>query len=102
MKTEKKEGVVIKRMVVRVGGKDIALTIEEAQQLHDALAELFAKKVVEVVKTERVALPFWYWNYPVIVDNVMPYNRQRDIWYCSNNTSFQAKSNGDLVCTVTG
>ena len=55
----------VKQIVLQVGGRDIALTPQEAEKLYEALGGLFAKKeVVERVIHEH--RHDWYWRYPVV------------------------------------
>ena len=58
------EAVEVKKLVIRVGGKDLGFSLDEAKQLHAALEELFGEKIV--VKEVHHNQPIWYWNYPAI------------------------------------
>ena len=44
-----------------VGGKTIRLYIDEAQELHKSLDELFSN-AISYIPTYRQ--PYWEWNYP--------------------------------------
>ena len=66
---------IIKSVKLDLGSKEDDLTMEQAQQLKDALDELFG---AEIVKTEPqyVPMPYpqpypvyprpWYWEYPTV------------------------------------
>lgn len=55
--------VVIKKVVLKIGDKELSLSIEDAKKLHEVLAELFKEPQVvkEVVKEEHHHYP----SYPV-------------------------------------
>ena len=60
--------VEIKKMVIKMGKKDVDLSIDEAKKLHEALDTLFGKK-------EVYSYPYWDWRW------------DRDVVYCNNSTS---------------
>jgi len=70
--SKKKDKVEISKMMITIGGKEIEVTIEEAQQLKDKLNNLFGttenhyhytNPIIErVIEKER--RPYWYWTVP--------------------------------------
>lgn len=64
MKTEEKsQEVLLKELVIKIGKKDITLSIEEARKLKTALEDLFGKEVIKEVKHEHhydwYYKPYW-------------------------------------------
>jgi hypothetical protein len=70
--SKKKDKVEISKMVITVGGKEIEMTVDEAQQLKDKLNALFGTTenhhhyttpiVERIIEKER--RPYWYWSTP--------------------------------------
>ena len=51
----------ISAVEIAVGGKKIRLSVEEAQELHKSLDELFGKAISYIPTYQR---PYWEWTYP--------------------------------------
>jgi len=61
------EKMEIKEIVLKLGKKEVSLTVEEAKKLKELLGELFGKEIVkEIVKEEHHHYdhyrPFWYYQ----------------------------------------
>lgn len=59
------EKVEIKKVVLKLGDKEVSLSIEEAKKLKELLSELFGKDVVKEVRIEHHEhyRPNWYWDW---------------------------------------
>lgn len=60
MKEETK--VEIKSINIKIGDTKLNLSMDEAKKLHEALADMFGKKVVEHHYTGG-----WWYNYPIYI-----------------------------------
>lgn len=58
------EQSVIEKLTLRLGGKQIELTVEEAKKLHAALNEMFERKVIVEERHVHNDYPRWTWGYP--------------------------------------
>jgi len=75
----------IKKIELDLGGKIVSLTPQQAQNLKDALDDLFGKEIVKVIEKEFITIPQ---PYPVYRD-IEPW---RPRWYydkvwCDSNTA---------------
>ena len=79
----------IKKIVLDLGGKEITLTPKQAQNLKNALDDLFGKKVIKEVIREYIPNP-----YPVVIREPYypwrynPEPRFGDVW-CSGGTNVE-------------
>ena len=84
--------VEIKGLLLKIGKKEITLTVEEAKKLHETLQEMFKTKVIkETIREEHhyhdyPYYPIWYWIPPAIPTY--------PITYCDNTqVSFDTETN---------
>jgi hypothetical protein len=71
-----KKDEVIKKMVLQLGGKEVELSIDEAKKLHEALNELFERKVITVERHIHTDYHYpwtWTWSPTVLPTTVDPY-----------------------------
>lgn len=54
----------VKKVVIRIGERDIEFTPEEARDLKKALDDLFGKVMEKVKEKEYVPYPVYPWGYP--------------------------------------
>lgn len=80
---------VIKKLVLDLGDKEITLTLEQAKKLHEALNELFSKKVVTEKHHHYEPIPWYPWRWQTATP----------IWLSTNGTSWRYSQN-TLTCQV--
>lgn len=69
------EKIEISKVTLKVGGKDIELTLEQARELKDVLGELFPEKTV----------PFTTPIQPILIEPYYPRPwHQWEVWYGDN------------------
>ena len=78
----------IKKIVLDLGGKEVTLTPKQAQNLKNALDELFGKEIVKVIEKEFIKMPD---PYPVPVPYPAPYHR-RPYW------EYEHPRFGEITC----
>ena len=78
---------VIKKIELDLGGKKVVLTLKQAQNLKDALDELFGAGVVYIPYERR--WDYWQWrpNYWMDGTTVGPFTTTNDIQYCSTTST---------------
>jgi hypothetical protein len=94
------EKMEIKEIVLKLGKKEISLSVEEAKKLKELLGELFGKDVIkEVVKEEHHYhdhyRPYWYYQ-PYYYNQLLCSTTQN----LCGGTSYQATS-GTLTLNAT-
>ena len=80
------QAVKVERIVVRVGAQEVALTVEEARELHRALGELVGPRDLAVVR-EREYVPYVPCPAPQVVPYVpwvIPGDTGGPIWWSPN------------------
>jgi hypothetical protein len=76
--TEKAE---IKKIVLDLGGVEVAITFEQAKKLHGILDEMFGSKFVNVP------------SYPIIIDRYRPYWFHDGPYWSSNEIQWTYTAN---------
>lgn len=86
--------VKVKKMVIQLGDKSVDLTIDEAKELHAALAELFEEKV-RYISSPSVVIerPYRRPHYPWV------WWGSRTSWEASTGTKFSLTGN-DVQCRL--
>ena len=97
METKEKE-VLVKRVVVAIGGREITLTVDEAKKMRAALNELFGKEVIKEVRAEHHHYDRWYWN-GAYKQETTPW--QTPIVWCDTGTSTGQAIGGTVKCSIT-
>ena len=86
---EKEKEIAIDSLNIKIGGRDIELSIAEAKKLKKALEDLFGKEVIHEYHDH------WYYR-----QYNQPYYWNRDIVYCStaggSNATTQQVLNLDI------
>ena len=72
-------------MVLKIGGRDLELTVDEARELRKALEQLFGDPAVRVEK-EYIYIP-----QPYYVPSHPWWKYGGPVWTCDNSTSGNAK-----------
>ena len=91
---DKSKGTVVKKIVLQVRGKEISLTVEEAKELKQILADMFGKEVIIHERTYPW-LPWPYINIPYTVWGVttstttetITTNATGTVWLTANATT---------------
>jgi hypothetical protein len=92
--------VEIKTVNIKVGKKELSLTVEECKKLKSLLDELFGKEIVKEVTEIHHTYPYrWYWDYMPAPAFPMPLT---PIYYCQNNGTANLQDNVlNLTCDNT-
>lgn len=85
------DNIEIKIVKIKIGKRDIELSIEECKKLKDALDEMFAKEIV-IIPTIIKETPLW----PV---TPMPINPYQPIWFYNNVCDMPMQYVGDVTFT---
>lgn len=91
-KETKTQTVEVKKIVMELNGKEISLTLEEAEKFYKALGELFKEKVVtkEVEVVREFVYPRWYYTQPVYT-SPKPSHPWLTPTYCKSDQSISMK-----------
>jgi len=94
------KSVEIKELKLKLGKKEVTLTIEEARRLKKALEEVFGKEIIREEHIHHDHYPYhWYWYKPYWVGNELTYTDNagniREDWIvqCDNGATFECKDN---------
>lgn len=97
----------IKKIELDLGGKIISLTPKQAQNLKDALDELFGKEIVKIIEKEKEYIP-----YPQPYPQPYPVYPRRPIWEwepyrygritCGNDLDTASNLIGANYCSSSG
>lgn len=90
----------ITKIELDLGGKKIILTPKQAQNLKDALNELFAEKVIRIMDKEYIPYPSpckplrpYYWEWPRYQPNYWMTTTNgvdgKEVVYCSNTSTLK-------------
>lgn len=94
---------IIKKIELKLGGKTITLTPEEAKQLKVALNELFGREVVKEIHHHDYP-PYWYWQQPVWTSQTYgtaePMPKQSPTIWCSDSSVGASFSDGTLSLSM--